>query len=286
MASAAPSRRVRRLSAAAAGALLCVALLVATGLVALTGTRIRGADDSVLHGLRSLDRAWTDAPLNGVAHLADPPVYLLVSALLVAIALVARRRPALAAAVGALLAGSAVMTQVLKHALATPRVVDWLGTDQINPQSWPSGHATAAMALALGAVLVARPGHRRWAALAGGALAGSVGIAVIALAWHFPSDVLGGFLVAGAWTLGALAVLEVIDPAPETTLAWADVRRAALLVTGGTLLVVLAAAAGWVLREAGAVGSLAAPARLTGALVIAVAAAALPLAMSRAIDRR
>ena len=44
--------------------------------------------------------------------------------------------------------------QLLKPLLAHPRPQEWLGKGQIAAASWPSGHATAAMTLALCAVLV------------------------------------------------------------------------------------------------------------------------------------
>jgi membrane-associated phospholipid phosphatase len=276
--------RASRVSPAAAGALLCLVLLAVTGFVALAGARVRAADETVLRGFRSLDSAWADGLLSSVAHLADPGIYVLVGAVLVAVAVRRRGRPALGAGIAILLVGSAVMTQALKHALAQPRLVDWLGSNQVGDASWPSGHATAAMALALAGVLVARPGHRRAAVVAGAVFAGAVAVAVLALAWHFPSDVLGGFLVAAAWALGVLAGLEVLEPA-RRTLAWDDVRRFARLAGGVVAAGALAAGLALALRSAGAVESLVVPAKLAGAVVIAVAAAALPLAMSRVVDR-
>ena len=58
--------------------------------------------------------------------------------------------------------------------------------------SWPSGHSTAAMTLALCAILVAPPVLRTAAAILGGAFAVGVGYALLVLGWHYPSDVLGG----------------------------------------------------------------------------------------------
>jgi len=272
-------------SPAAAGSLLCLVLLAVTGVVALAGAHVRAADETVLRGFRSLDRGRADGLLSTVAHLADPGFYVLAGVVLVVVAVRRRGRPALGAGVALLLAGSAVMTQALKHALAQSRLVDWLGSNQVGDASWPSGHATAAMALALAGVLVARPGRRRVAVVAGASFAGAVAVAVLALAWHFPSDVLGGFLVAAAWALGVLAGLEALEPAPRT-LAWADIRG--VVVAGGVVLVaaLLAAGLALALRSAGAVESLVVPAKLAGAVVIALAAGALPLAMSRAVDRR
>jgi membrane-associated phospholipid phosphatase len=63
------------------------------------------------------------------------------------------------------------------------------------------------MCLALCAVLVAPARLRPLVATLGVIYALSVGYAVVALVWHFPSDVVGGFLVAAGWTLVAVAGL-------------------------------------------------------------------------------
>ena len=57
------------------------------------------------------------------------------------------------------------------------------------------------------------------AAVAGLLLTAAVGISVVVLGWHYPSDVLGGLLVVGAWGFGALAWLRLRadrDAAPST----------------------------------------------------------------------
>ena len=283
MASRPHRRRTDRITPAAAGSVLCVILLAVTGYVALAGSHVRALDATVLRGFRSLDVSGADRPLSGIAHLVDPVPYLIAGIVLVVVALRRGRRDH-AIVVTVLLLGSGATSQALKHALAQPRLVNWLGADQIGDASWPSGHATAVMALALSAVLVSRAGHRRWAALAGGALAAAVATAVLALAWHFPSDVLGGFLVAATWALGLVAALELREPA-RRIVTWRELRTPLALAAGAGLLCVLGAALALALRDAGAARSLAALAKLAGALVIAAVACALPLALSRAVDR-
>ena len=63
------------------------------------------------------------------------------------------------------------------------------------------------MMLALCAVLVSPRRLRPLVALLGTALAVGVSYSILVLGWHFPSDVLGGFLVAGGWTSLTLAGL-------------------------------------------------------------------------------
>jgi len=136
----------------------------------------------------------------------DPYVYLVV--VVVAVALV-RGRPWLALAAAAIVLGANVTTELLKHAVASPRP-GWLfpgGVSPLPPDSWPSGHSTAAMSLVLAAVLVS-PGRLRPAVAAlGAALAIGVGYSVLAVGMHYPSDVLGGYLVAATWGLGTVAAL-------------------------------------------------------------------------------
>ncbi|HEX4751953.1 MAG TPA: phosphatase PAP2 family protein, partial [Solirubrobacterales bacterium] len=77
------------------------------------------------------------------------------------------------------------------------------------PNSFPSGHTTAAASIAVALLLVVPTVHRTAAAAVGAGLTAAVGISVIVLAWHYPSDVLGGLLVVGAWSFAALAYLRL-----------------------------------------------------------------------------
>jgi len=98
-------------------------------------------------------------------------------------------------------------TEALKHLLATPRFDEWLGHAQIGAASWPSGHSTAAMTMALCAVLAAPPRLRPTIAAIGGAFAVAVAYAILTLGWHFPSDVFGGYLVAAIYVLLAVSAI-------------------------------------------------------------------------------
>ena len=60
-----------------------------------------------------------------------------------------------------------VTTRTLQSLRASPRYNGWLGAEQIGAASWPSGHATAAMTLALCAILAVPAGNRPTAAVAG-----------------------------------------------------------------------------------------------------------------------
>ena len=187
------------------GALACLGGLVLTGVVALLTDAGRVGDTTTLSGLVTLDRGRATAVATWFVELCNPGPYGLFGAMLVGVAVV-RRRWRVALAVPVILVGAEVTTQALKPLLATPRTGEWFAS-HIGTGSWPSGHATAALALALCAVLVSPARWRALVAVLGGLFATAVAVSICVLAWHFPSDVLGGFFMAATWTLAAVAAL-------------------------------------------------------------------------------
>jgi membrane-associated phospholipid phosphatase len=153
----------------------------------------------------------------GVAGLADPlPLLAMLAAICVLALALGRRREALA--VVAVVAGANLTTQVLKVLLAHPRYQPYAEYHQPWPNAFPSGHATAAASIAVALILAAPRTLRPLAVVVGGAFFAAVGASVIALEWHYPTDVVGGALVASAWGFAALAGLRLArprDPAPS-----------------------------------------------------------------------
>ena len=131
---------------------------------------------------------------------------MFLAALPVLVALI-RRRPRVAVMIVLVLLCANETTELLKPLLAAPRDLYLSGFDA----SWPSGHATAAMSLALTAVIAAPPRRRPAVATAMAAFAIAVSYSFLELEWHYPSDVLGGFLVAGTWTLLGVAGLSLVE---------------------------------------------------------------------------
>jgi hypothetical protein len=148
-----------------------------------------------------------------------------------------------------IIGGANLTTQLLKPALADLRVIDLAGVATIYPGSWPSGHATAAMSLALCCVLVVGPQLRAVAALLGAGYAIAVGYALVSLGWHLPSDILGGYLVAAMFTLvgaAALAALEARRPEharAARTPAMTPVSVATLALGAGAMVALVGALA-------------------------------------------
>lgn len=214
---------------------------------------LRALDAGVMPAFRGVARASLEPSIRGVAVLADPIWFLAGCALLTAIALL-RRRWLMAAVVPAILLGANATTQLLKPALADPRALELRGVQMIYHGSWPSGHSTASMSLALCLVLVVGPQLRPLAALVGAGYAIAVGYALVVLGYHLPSDVFGGYLVAATFALvgaAALAALEARAPVRASR------ERAALpaiplpALAAGVALLLACAASVVVLRAPG-----------------------------------
>jgi membrane-associated phospholipid phosphatase len=246
--------RVQQLLYAAGG---CVVLFSALLISVYHTTQGRWLDNAALEGfLSTVDDERRQSIADAIASLADPGPFLLIGFTIIAVALL-KRAPRRAAAVTTLLVGASATSQILKPLLAKARFeADVVSFDHvvnpiINAPAFPSGHATAAMALALGAVMVTPRAWRPLVAAVGALFALAVGLAVVALAWHYPSDVVGGYLVASTWCLLTLAGLRYADerwPTPGTiraaartkaptpsTAAMAIAATAAAVVTGITL---------------------------------------------------
>ena len=254
-------------------ALACLSGLVVVGVLALLVPAGRERDAAMLHGFLGLDRPGVHYEIKLLAHLGDTLPYAFAGLMCIAVAL-ARGRGWRALAVAGLLVVTGATTQILKHLLAQPRIEHWL-TEQVAVTSWPSGHSTAAMTLALCAVLVAPPALRAAAAVLGGAFAVSVGYAVLVLGWHYPSDVVAGFLMAGLWTSLAVAALHRLEaPEPVGRPVWQP-----LAAIGAGAAVVAAVVLG-ARADSVALYTQERPTFVVGALVIALLALALVTTVS------
>lgn len=267
-----------RPASALLAALGCALLAVLVWVLALNTDLGRAADAAAYAGFVSLQGSMAARVADAVAALCNVAPYAFLSSAIV-LAGLALRGPRHAVAASALLVVPCAVTQVLKPALAMERAAmrgpNGIG---VEPASWPSGHSTAAMALALAAVIVAPVALRAAVAVAGGLFAIAVGYSVVLLGWHMPSDVLGGFAVAGAGAGVATAALWASDPRPAAAAATAAGREwlprawlAAALVAAG---VVVAAAVARV------VVSIPSPQHQAAFLAIAAAIVALPLLLS------
>jgi membrane-associated phospholipid phosphatase len=182
-------------------------------------------DASVLNRLSAPREGARFDLANVVAHLADPVPLLLMTAALIGLALRwGRRREALVAV--AVIVGANLTTQLLKGFFDHHRYQDFLSPLQPWSNAYPSGHTTAAVAIGVALVLVAPARLRVRAAVIAAAFAAAVGLAVVVIEWHYPSDVLGGFLIASGWGLGGLAALRFLASREKAGEAQASSRFA------------------------------------------------------------
>jgi membrane-associated phospholipid phosphatase len=227
------------------GAAFCAGLLILTWFAALHVSFVERADASVLRGFSGLQgHSHVDGLASRLASLCDPRPYVLLCAIPVVMA-IARRRLWTLAAIAVILLGANLTTALLKPLLAHPRLdAHALGVSaSATHGSWPSGHATAAMALALCCMLAAPGRVRPYVAAVGAGFAVVVSYSFLTLKWHYPSDAVGGFLVAATWTSFVVAAVLFLErrrglatDEPQQRLS----LREALGPPGAALLAVLA----------------------------------------------
>jgi membrane-associated phospholipid phosphatase len=198
--------------------------------IALTGNSIGQQRVSII----------TDTVLNTMSVVS-------IAAAIAAVVFIALLRGRVGLALVALLfiAGANVTTQVLKVGLYRPIY----GVDKVRDHvgnSFPSGHTTAAAAVAVALVFVLPARVRGIGAVLGAAFAGLVGVATLSAGWHRPSDAVAAMLVVGGWAgLAGLVLLLLRRPDVDEREGghWGAVVFLALV--GVALLVVSAFALRW-----------------------------------------
>jgi len=187
---------------------VCALTLAVIWLIAELVPAAHFKDAVALHEITTLSRPRLDSVARFLLRLLEPGLYILWGVALVAVAL-AREQRRLAVAVVAILGLSPLSAEILKPLLAHSH--DQVGYVQIGPASWPSGHSTAAAALAFSALLIAPRAYRGAVAAAGVSFVLAVSGSLLLLAWHMPSDVLAGWFLAGLWTCLAVAGLRFAE---------------------------------------------------------------------------
>jgi membrane-associated phospholipid phosphatase len=209
-----PRRRARDARLLLVGCAIAVAAFALTAWAAFDVTRLHRIDAQSLRGLSAHRDDTVGHLAAAMGHLGDPLPQALL--LLVGIAIALSRGHREAALAGAILVlGADLTTQLLKEALAAPRTGSTLEGGHIYDNAFPSGHTTAAFSMAAAWCIFVPAHRRRLVAAVGFTAACLVGLAAVILHHHFPSDVIGGFLVAAAWACGVCAVLQLCTSAQE-----------------------------------------------------------------------
>lgn len=161
--------------------------------------RLGEYDEMLLHAVVTHRMGWLDQVVRTLTRLGDPPVAI-VLAVAIALGLVGdlggrQYVPAFA------LAFSFLLSQVLKRGFSRPRPDLPVGISSLiqapDRFSFPSGHATAGLAIALPVAMALPPPLGIPVLLLGMA----VGVTRCYLGVHYPGDVLAG------WGSAALSVL-------------------------------------------------------------------------------
>ncbi|MGP4031763.1 phosphatase PAP2 family protein [Pseudarthrobacter sp. 1C304] len=129
-----------------------------------------------------------------------PVVSLLISAVVVLIVTVVKRRWSAAGIALAACVGANVATQILKN-ISPDRPYRGIETLELN--SLPSGHTTLAASAAAAVFLMVSPRWRPMAGFLGGSFAVATGVSTLINQWHRPADVVAAFLVVAAFMLPA-----------------------------------------------------------------------------------
>jgi membrane-associated phospholipid phosphatase len=189
----------------------CVVGLALTWVLAALVPVTHDKDAIALYDFTRLDRPAIEAPARLLLDLLEPAFFIVWGIALVVIAL-SRGRGRVALAMVLVLSLAPASAELLKPLLAHPHAE--VVPLYIKGASWPSGHATAATALVWCVLLVAPSNRRRALALLGVVLLAAVGCSLLILAWHMPSDVIGGYLLGTLWFALALLGLQASRRAP------------------------------------------------------------------------
>lgn len=162
----------------------------------------------------------TDTVVNHVAYVGFQvvdfkPFWVLMGAVAALIAL-SQRRTRDAVIAGALIAGTGGLDLALKALLAHPRYQPIpSGSDAFpSKDAFPSGHSAGSLAISLAFLTVVPPAWRRLTAAVGVAFTLFISLGVLLLNYHYPSDVLAGWLLAaGLW----FTLLLVLMPTPDSS---------------------------------------------------------------------
>jgi membrane-associated phospholipid phosphatase len=188
-------------------ALLCVAAMALVWGVATHVEAFRVQDAELLRRFALNGGERTNQLAIELLRLLNPLQFTIWALAIVLFAL-ARGERRLALAVAFVMAAAPFSADLLKPLLAEPHV----GFGRVlAPGSWPSGHATAATALALSATVVTPPRWRAPALALALLFMLAVGTALVIRVAHMPSDVLGGFLLGTTWIALALAALNASE---------------------------------------------------------------------------
>jgi YegS/Rv2252/BmrU family lipid kinase len=198
---------------------VCAALfLLLAFLVHLSRAPLNGLDDlgrTAEHWASA--RSWTDPPLQTI-ETAFATLGMTVWTVLIAVPLLVRKHRRAAIFAVAVMVTTSLLTTGVKLQYGRSRPTWQQPVHKLVSKSFPSGHASSSAALAgvlivLAWMFIRRPGLRRAVYVGAVAVAVVVGMDRVLLGRHYPTDVIGG------WLLGAFVVLvglTIYSPIPHS----------------------------------------------------------------------
>ena len=139
------------------------------------------------------------------------PLVTAIAALCIGLYLAYKREVVRFLILGGSMLGSAALAFMIKSLIERPRPHLWEHLVPESGFSFISGHATMSMTLAAAVVAILWRTKWRWPAIIIGALyAGWVGFSRLYLGVHYPTDILGGWVVASAWVLVVTLTIRLV----------------------------------------------------------------------------
>lgn len=207
---------------------LDLALVVALAMLIDVGA-LRPVDQAIIDAIRAQPLVGPLAWLRGATELGST-WWVAIVAVAVAVVEILAGRVRLGLAAAATIGVASLANSLIKDAVERQRP-SLIPPIVVEPgYSFPSGHSLSAMiAYGVVAVLVARSALPPWvrvAAIAGlGILVGVVGLSRIYLGAHYPSDVVGGYLVGLAGVVIFATLSTVLDPRVPASVGPRAARR-------------------------------------------------------------
>ncbi|OEI68958.1 hypothetical protein Cus16_1448 [Curtobacterium sp. ER1/6] len=174
---------------------MIVPLVYAAAVLTPIGQRV---EDAALGGVRESDLFGSDTALNVISV----PVILLLVVVIAAVGL-ARRRLAVGLGAGVVVLASAATSTLVKRIAERPEIAE-----STTPNSFPSGHATIALAALFAVLLVTPRRFRPLVTLVGTGYAVFVANQTVVYGWHRVSDIVGACAIALFW----LGLVRAVGP--------------------------------------------------------------------------
>jgi membrane-associated phospholipid phosphatase len=198
---------------AVAGCVACAAGFVVVLVLAYWIGPAERLDRSVLDAISTSTVSFA----NHVAYVGFQvvdfrPFWVLVGAIAALIALLQWRIADAVFAI-ALVAGTGALVLALKALLANPRYQPIPVGSNAYPweDAFPSGHSAGSLAMSLAFLAVVPPSWRRPTAAVGVFFTLYISFGVVALNYHYPSDIIAGWLLAAGWWFALLAVSSRLE---------------------------------------------------------------------------